>query len=120
MPVQSLNPQPSTLQRPRRIAIAGLFHESNTFVRRKTTLADYEAARLYTGDEMIAPLEGTDTEIAGFLAGAAEVALEPVPTFYAWAWPSGPLTDDCFGTLIQRLKSAIEARGPLDGLLLTL
>ena len=32
-----------------RIAIGGFFHESNTFVAGRTTLADYEAARLYTG-----------------------------------------------------------------------
>src|SRR5438105_2703224 len=103
-----------------RIGLGGIFHESNTFVPRRTTLADYEAARLYTGDEMIAPLEGTDTEIAGFLAGAREARFEAVPTFYAWAWPSGPLSDDCFAALLQRLKAAIEASGPLDGLLLTL
>ena len=36
-----------------------------------------------------------------------EAGFQPVPTFYAWAWPSGPLTDDCFAELLQRLKSAI-------------
>ena len=50
-----------------RIAIGGFFHESNTFCRPCTTLADYERTRLYAGAEMMAPLRGTDTEIGGFL-----------------------------------------------------
>ena len=41
---------------------------------------------------MLAPLAGTDTEIGGFLAAAEEFGFEAVPTYYAWAWPSGPLT----------------------------
>ena len=61
-----------------RVAIGGFFHESNTFVRRPMTLADYEATRLYTGEEMLAPLRGTDTEIGGFLAAAGEAGFEVV------------------------------------------
>src|SRR5437879_3627407 len=101
-----------------RIGLAGFFHESNTFVPRRTTLADYESAHLYDSDEMVAPLRGTETEIGGFMAGADEAGFLPVPAFYAWAWPSGPLTDDCFAALIRRMKAAIEVAGPLDGLLL--
>ena len=91
-----------------RIAIGGIFHESNTFVARPTTLADYERGRLYRGQEMLGPLANTDTEIGGFLAAAAEWGFEPVPTFYAWAWPGGPLTSDCFRTLLDRLGASCE------------
>ena len=103
-----------------RIAIGGIFHESNTFVAGRTTLADYEAGRFYLGSEMLGPLAGTDTEIGGFLAAAAEWGFEPVPTFYAWAWPGGPLTSECFRTLLDRLVAAIAEAPPVDGLLLTL
>src|SRR4051794_5795896 len=105
---------------PERFAIGGLFHESNTFVARRTTLADYVGTRHYTGVEMVAPLRGTDTEIGGFLAAGAELGFEAVPAFYAWAWPAGPLTADCFRTLLDRLKAGIAAAGEIDGLLLTL
>ncbi|MBM3460247.1 MAG: M81 family metallopeptidase, partial [Armatimonadetes bacterium] len=90
-----------------RIGIGGLFHESNTFCRPLTTLADYERTRLYSGAEMVAPLRNTDTEIGGFLRGAEELGFEAVPTYYGWAWPAGPLTDDCFRILIERLKAAV-------------
>ncbi len=103
-----------------RIAIAGFFHESNTFVPRPTTLADYESSRLYTGVEMLGPLRGTDTEVGGFLAGADEAGFEVVPTFYAWAWPAGPLTDTCFRTLLGRLNASLEAATDIDGVLLSL
>jgi len=101
-----------------RIAIGGFFHESNTFCRPFTELADYERTRLYRGAEMIAPLRGTDTEIGGFLRGADELGFEAVPTYYAWAWPAGPLTDACFRTILDRLKTEIDAAGPVDGVLL--
>lgn len=107
-----------------RIAIGGFFHESNTFCQPLTTLADYESTRLYRGEEMLAPLRGTDTEIGGFLRGADELGFEAVPTYYAWAWPAGPLTADCFRTILDRLKAAVEevAHGPepVDGVLLQL
>jgi microcystin degradation protein MlrC len=103
-----------------RIAIGGFFHESNTFCRPLTTLAEYERTRLYAGAEMLEPLRGTDTEIGGFLHAAEELDFEVVPTYYAWAWPGGPLTDDCFHTILDRLKAALEAAGPFDGVLLTL
>ena len=101
-----------------RIGIGGFFHESNTFVRPYTTLADYERTRLYSGAEMLGPMRGTDTEIGGFLAGAEEHGFEAVPTYYAWAWPAGPLTDDCFRTILDRLKEAVSNCGGLDGMLL--
>jgi microcystin degradation protein MlrC len=101
-----------------RIAIGGFFHESNTFCRPLTTLADYERTRLYDGAEMIPPLQGTDTEIGGFLRGAEELGFEAVPTYYAWAWPAGPLTEDCFRTVLDRLKERVDAAQPVDGVLL--
>lgn len=103
-----------------RIAIGGFFHESNTFCRPFTELADYERTRLYRGAEMIAPLKGTDTEIGGFLTGSEELGFEVVPTYYAWAWPAGPLTDECFRTILDRIKAEIEAAGPVDGVLFQL
>lgn len=101
-----------------RIALGGFFHESNTFCRPYTELADYERTRLYRGEEMLTPLRGTDTEIGGFLTAASELEFEVVPTYYAWAWPSGPLTDDCFHTLLDRLKEAVQEAQPVDGVLL--
>lgn len=103
-----------------RIAIGGFFHESNTFCQPLTELADYERTRLYRGAEMLAPLRGTDTEIGGFLTGAEELGFEVVPTYYAWAWPAGPLTDDCFRTILDRVKAEVEAAGPVDGVLFQL
>ncbi|MBI3911342.1 MAG: M81 family metallopeptidase [Armatimonadetes bacterium] len=103
-----------------RIAIGGFFHESNSFCQAPTTLADYERARLYAGAEMLPPLRGTDTEIGGFLRAADHLGFEAVPTSYAWAWPAGLLTGDCFRTLLDRLKAAVEACLPVDGILLSI
>src|SRR4028118_1522815 len=98
-----------------RLAIGAFFHESNTFCRPQTTMADYERTRVYAGAEMLEPLRGTDTEIGGFLRASEELGFEAVPTYCAWAWPAGPLTDDCFRTILDRPKAATEAAPPLAG-----
>ncbi|HTE18925.1 MAG TPA: M81 family metallopeptidase [Armatimonadota bacterium] len=103
-----------------RLAIGAFFHESNTFVQQRTTLADYEQKWLYSDAEMIAPLRNTDTEIGGFLRASEELDFEVVPTCMAWTWPAGPLTDDCFRTILDRLKASIEAAQPVDGVLLSI
>ncbi len=101
-----------------RVAVGGLFHESNTFVRPLTTRADYETTRLYRGAEMLAPLRGTDTETGGFLQAAVDCGFEIIPTLLGWAWPGGPLTDECFDSLLEELKQSMEACQPVDGVLL--
>lgn len=99
-----------------RVALAGFFHESNTFCPNVTTIEDYRAARLLRGDEIVASLAGTDSEMAGFLEGAYEA----VPAYVAWAWPKGPLTGGCFVELLDQLLQALREAEPFAGVLLTL
>ncbi len=107
-----------------RIAIGGFFHESNTFCRPLTTLADYERTGLYRGAKMIAPRRNTDTEVGGFLAAADELGFEVVPTVLAWAWPGGPLEDACFRAILDEvttsLRAAFDGPEPPDGVLFQL
>ena len=50
-----------------RVAIAEFKQETNTFVARPTTMADFETWHYWTGPELIAGSEGTNCEIDGFL-----------------------------------------------------
>ncbi|MCC7491535.1 MAG: M81 family metallopeptidase [Fimbriimonadaceae bacterium] len=99
-----------------RVALAGLFHESNTFNPLLTQYEDYQTTRLLRGEEIPAVMADTDSEVAGFLTGS----FESVPVSVAWTWPLGPLTRDCFERVLGDLLDGLRARGPYDGVLLSL
>ncbi len=99
-----------------RVALAGFFHESNTFNPARTGLADYQAGRLLRGEAIVAALADTDSEIGGFLSGG----FEAIPAYVAWAWPAGQLTRPTFDQLLGELLAALHLAEPFDGVLLTL
>ena len=74
-----------------RIGVAGLLHESNTFIARPTTREDFAANCLDFGELVGQRWRGSHHEVGGFLQGAAACGFEPVPILLAIAVPAGPL-----------------------------
>ncbi len=103
-----------------RVAIGGIYHESNTFVTATTSLDGFGEAHLHYGEDLIAHWHGTASEIAGFLAAGEEFRFEVVPTLMAWGMPSGIVTSTAFETLAGELVSRLKAAAPLHGVLLSL
>ena len=103
--------------RPRRVGIIALLQESNTFLAGRTTLDHFRADLLATGPEIRATLAGAHHEVGGFFAGLDEAGLEAVPIFAARALPYGTMTAACLDALLAMLGDALDAAGPLDGLL---
>jgi microcystin degradation protein MlrC len=99
-----------------RVGIIALQHESNTFLARPTTLADFEQDLLLCGEE-VRKFESSHHEVGGFFAGLRDEGVEPVPVFAARAIPSGTLTRDAFRQLLAILEEELDRAGPLDGLL---
>lgn len=103
-----------------RIAVGGIYHESNTFFAQPMTLEGFAEGQFHRGEDIPQKWACTCSEMAGFLEGAQNFGFDIVPTLIAWGMPSGALTDETFealaSELIQRLKSA----APLDGVLLSL
>ncbi len=100
-----------------RVGILALQHESNTFIRTATTLAEFEYDVLATGDEIYPIFKKSAHEIGGFFAGLAETELEAIPIFVARALPGGTITAETVDTLIDQMLAALKQAGPLDGLL---
>ncbi|MDX6593257.1 MAG: hypothetical protein QOJ13_2453 [Gaiellales bacterium] len=100
------------MSRPR-IAIAGLFHESNTLVERPTRLGDFHVR---SGATLVEELSGTQTVCGGFVAGAAS----PVPVMHAYATPAGVVDHAAYRDLTGRLCEGLHQALPLDGVLLEL
>ena len=103
-----------------RVGIAGLLHESNTFLPRPTGYEDFASTSLCKGGELIERWQGAPHELGGFLAGAREYGFEPVPALAGFAVPSGALTAEAFEQLAGEMLDAIAAAGSVDGMLLAL
>lgn len=100
-----------------RVGVLGVWHETNTYSARPTTLADFEAFELLTGTAIEDHNRNTGTVIGGFYDNPA---LELVPVLSAGAWPSGPAVQPAIERLLTDLGTGLRAAGPLDGLLLNL
>lgn len=103
-----------------RVAIAELKQESNTFVPRPTTMADFEAWHLWRGADLIVGLDGTNTEIAGFLDVLRDANISPAPIIATFAMSGGRVTDETYSSLLGELLAGLREHGPFDGVLLAL
>ncbi|HWR13429.1 MAG TPA: M81 family metallopeptidase [Terriglobales bacterium] len=103
-----------------RIAVGGIYHESNSFFSERMTLERFAESQLHYGEEIFQRWAGTCSEMAGFLKGAERFGFEPIATLMAWGMPSGVVTSDTFEILVGDLVARIEASMPLDGVLLSL
>ena len=103
-----------------RVALGGIYHESNTFFSHPMTLADFAEGQLHYGVEILSHWPGTCSEMAGFLEGAERFGFQVIPTLMAWGMPSGAVTAETFETLVNDLVARLRAAAPLDGVLLSL
>src|SRR6266852_2350554 len=101
-----------------RVGIAGLLHESNTFLPHVTVYEDFTSTSLTKGEDLIERWQGAQHELGGFLQGAREYGFTPAPALAGFAVPSGALTAEAFEQLAGELLDAIAAAGPIDGMLL--
>ncbi len=102
-----------------KVLIAEFLHETNTFNVYKTGLSAFEASLFLIGDDTIAPLEGTNTGIAGCLDCAREFGWSMTHAVTAHAGPSGLVTTGAFEKIAGLILDAARA-GPFDGVLLPL
>ncbi len=103
-----------------RVAVGGVFHESNTFFEHPTTLEDFARRGVMRGSEMFGRWQDTNSEIGGFLEEAPAQKMLLVPTLMAWGMPSGPVSDVAFEVLVAELLERLDGAMPLDGVLLSL
>ena len=101
-----------------RILVAGLFHETHTFLDGVTSLADFQIRQ---GEEMLM-CKGDASPLGGVLEAAAEWGWEVVPTTDYRATPSAIVADEVIESFWADLKQRAEpalAQG-LDGIYLVL
>lgn len=101
-----------------RILVGAILHETNTFNRVPTRLADFEGRYLCLDAATIRQrLTGTATEMAGFIDAIERHGWDAELAVAAAAGPSGPLAAPDWQALQALL---LRAPGPFDGVLLAL
>lgn len=102
-----------------RILLAGLFHETHSFVDEVTTLAEFAIRR---GGEVLLR-RGDGSTIDGFLEVAAAEGWEVVPTVEYTALPAGMVEHGVFCQFLREFEDGVRAAsaaGRLDGIWLAL
>lgn len=108
-----------------RIATGGIIHETSTCVDTATTTRDFEFDRgIIRGQDILERFRGTNVCTGGFIEGADKHDFELVPLLRASAFPGGLIQradyDAMLEEMLDRLKAAEDADGPVDGALLDL
>jgi microcystin degradation protein MlrC len=103
-----------------RIAIGQFAHETNTFSNVKTTIDSFKLWEWKHGDAVIEHHYGVKDYLGGMIDRGEELGIEIVPTFSAWANPSGLITKETNQAAKNELISAIKAAGKLDAICLFL
>ena len=100
-----------------KLALLGIYHETNTFSRVK---ADYDAFNIYRGEEIIDEYRLAQTTNAGFLQISEDARVDVIPLIFAITGPIGTITADAFESISKEMLSLLNENGPWDGILLSL
>jgi microcystin degradation protein MlrC len=99
-----------------RIAIAGIVHETNTYCKDQTQLADFYISR---GKKMMR-MRGTQTQTGAAIDTCLEFGMTPVPIMMATTQPSGIIAADAYHEMKAEVLEGLAAAMPVDGVFLDL
>ena len=103
----------------KRVGIASLMHESNTYYPVPTTREMFRDTCLVSGREVISHWGEAHHEIGGMLEMLPALGLETVPLLTGTAMPSGPVEEEAYEEILAEILDRISGES-LDGLLLAL
>jgi microcystin degradation protein MlrC len=109
---------------PKRVAIAGFLHETNTFAPSSARYDNFEQGGGYLpmsrGAEIPERCGGVNLGVSGFVDYAREAGWESVPLLWTGAIPSAHVEKEAFERIAGEIEERLRDAGPLDGLLLDL
>lgn len=112
--------QTSVDEEPMNVGIAGLSHETHTFLPDRTTIDPFERDAV-RGSEMIDRFRGTNSVVGGFIdtCERSAVAVDIIPAVHARGGVSGTVEESVFRQYVDEIGSEF-AGAELDGVLLFL
>ena len=105
-----------------RIAIVELYHETNVFNSRPTTLSSFEETRgIFRKEEVIERFEGIHSPLGGVIDFAHKQGFDMIPVLSAAATPGGTVTSETYRRLKSEILAGISASlGSIDGICVSL
>ena len=100
-----------------KIGIGGIYHETHTFPREKTSFGDFERS-MFRFTEIIDNFKKTSTSIGGYLDYSLRKKIDIFPTFYSAATPSGMVAKQAFKKLLSMFNATLSGIDDIDGFLL--
>ena len=102
---------------PKKIALMGIYHESNTFVKEPTTLKDFQNGHYMKGADIRNEYHAAHHEIGGMIEVMDQYDMELYPIMYAEATPGGIISSETYTTLVEDMFSELQKVLPIDGCL---
>lgn len=103
-----------------RIAVGQVGHETNTFSGVPTTVGAFERFEWDEGEDVLRRHRGVRDYLGGIIDRAQALGIEVVPTFSAFAYPSGIITAGTHDALISAIVGGLERAGTVDAVCLAL
>ena len=103
-----------------RVALFGIYHESNTFIDKPTTIEDFEKGHWVKGKEIFEEYRNAFHEIGGMIEELEQYDIEIVPVSFAEATPGGMISGDTYEVLLKQLTDGLSAVLPVDGCIVAL
>lgn len=100
-----------------RVALLGIYHESNTFIQSPTELKDFRDGHWLWGEAIRSEYSQAHHEIGGMLEVMDQSHVEVVPIMFAEATPGGIVTADAYEELLAGMLAGLKKELPLDGCL---
>lgn len=103
----------------KRVLLAGIKHETNTFTKHKTDLEHFKERHWRVGEDIIRIFDNTNTECGGIIAAASKLDIELLPAIIADAQPGGIVTSGVFKLFCQVFTEKL-GNTRVDGIILVL
>lgn len=100
-----------------KVALLGITHESNTFVKEVTALENFRKGHWMKGETLLNEYRLSFHEIGGMIEILELEGIEIIPVMYAEATPGGVISADTYNTLLQELLQQLEKALPVDACL---
>ena len=104
----------------RKVLLAEIMHETNTFNRIATTKADFETRYWHEGLQAASGLADTNTEIGGFIEAARTYGWELTLPLAASASPSGPMAASDWAQVKSLITAPLKAGEQFEAIILVL
>ena len=100
-----------------RVALLGIYHESNTFVITPTVLDDFRNGKYLKGESIRKEYQLAHNEIGGLLEVLDKEGIEAIPLLFASATPGGTISAETYNFILQETLEELKKVLPIDACL---